>query len=211
MTAATISDFRVLVVPGLHNSGPGHWQTRWQQLYPAFERVEQADWGQPQLESWSARLDQALRRSSQPALIVAHSFGCLTTVHCAAAGMPNVVGALLVAPADPEKFHVSAKLRDVTLPFRSILIGSANDPWMTAERAADWAGIWGSEFVNAGALGHINADSDLADWPFGLAQLQRLMGKTKESSSTTIGQVRELESKILICRDATHETSAHHI
>jgi hypothetical protein len=37
-----------------------------------------------------------------------------------------------------------------------------------------WAGRWGSEFVNVGALGHINADSGLGDWRLGLSLLRRL-------------------------------------
>jgi predicted alpha/beta hydrolase family esterase len=56
----------------------------------------------------------------------------------------------------------------------SVVIGSADDPWMAAERASYWAREWGCGFVNAGALGHINADSGLGDWPQGLAHLALL-------------------------------------
>ncbi|MGZ3158842.1 MAG: RBBP9/YdeN family alpha/beta hydrolase [Burkholderiaceae bacterium] len=177
-----ISDFRVLIVPGLHNSGARHWQTRWQALHPAFERVEQTDWNQPQLAAWSERLGQSMRRSTQPTLIVAHSFGCLATVRCAGLGAGNVMGALLVAPADPEKFHVSKQLRDAVVPYPSIVIGSTNDPWMDAAGAREWAAEWGSDFVNAGPLGHINAESGLGDWLFGLAQLQRLVETAKKEA-----------------------------
>ena len=167
-------DFRVLIAPGLNDSGADHWQTRWQALHPAFERVEQLRWDVPDLEAWSERLDHELRRSTRPALIVAHSFGCLATAHRAGISVPNVAGALLVAPADPEKFGVADILRNVALPFPSIVIGSTDDPWMESSRAADWARQWGSQFVNAGAAGHINAESKLGDWPYGLQQLQRL-------------------------------------
>src|ERR1035437_2337605 len=108
---------RVLVVPGLNNSGPGHWQTRWEKLYPSFERVEQAQWDKPLLDVWSDRLDQALHHSIEPTLIIAHSFGCLATAHCAGKSTRNVIGALLVAPADPAKFHVTEQLRNVSFPF----------------------------------------------------------------------------------------------
>ncbi|MDB5763052.1 MAG: hypothetical protein JWQ21_2047 [Herminiimonas sp.] len=175
MAARFASDFRVLIVPGLNNSGPDHWQTRWQQLYPSFERVEQAQWDTPALHLWSEQLKKALRRSARPTLIVAHSFGCLATVHRANAGAPNLAGALLVAPADPDKFGVANALRQSTLSCPSILVGSTNDPWMDGRGAAFWANQWGSEFVNAGALGHINAESGLDDWLFGLSQLQRLI------------------------------------
>jgi hypothetical protein len=174
MSRLLISDFRVLIVPGLHGSDHRHWQSRWQCLHPTFERVVQHRWDVPHLPTWSERLGQALRQSAQPTLAVAHSFGCLTTLHRAHAGASNLVGALLVAPADPEKFGVAELLREVRPAFPLVTVASLNDPWMVGERAAEWASLWGSEFVNAGTLGHINAESGLGDWPFGLRQLERL-------------------------------------
>jgi len=172
-----IADFRVLVVPGLHGSGPEHWQTRWQRLYPAFERVEQQHWSLPDLPVWSACLQESLeKRSSQPIVIVAHSFGCLTTVHRAAAGQYNIAAALLVAPADPEKFKVSDAVNTV-LPFPSLVVGSRNDPWMTASRARHWAQVWGSDFIDIGAAGHINAESGIGDWIEGQGLLRELVGR----------------------------------
>ena len=170
-----LQDFRVLIVPGLYNSGPEHWQTRWQRLHPNFERVEQDNWDVPDLDVWSERLASVLRKSSQPTVIVAHSFGCLTTVHRVGADADNIAGALLVAPADPQKFGVVERVRDVRLPMPSILIGSTNDPWMSGGWAVYWADRWGSEFFNAGPLGHINAESGLGDWRFGLFCLQQLV------------------------------------
>jgi predicted alpha/beta hydrolase family esterase len=55
------------------------------------------------------------------------------------------------------------------------MIGSTNDPWMNSSHAEYWANKCGSEFIDAGALGHINADSGLGDWRFGLYQLERLL------------------------------------
>ncbi|MGZ3240825.1 MAG: RBBP9/YdeN family alpha/beta hydrolase [Burkholderiaceae bacterium] len=181
MVARFTSDFRVLILPGLNNSGPDHWQTRWQQRYPHFERVEQVQWNRPQIDVWSDRLDQVLRGSAQPTLVIAHSFGCLATVHRAGVGAPNLMGALLVAPADPAKFRVAGQLRNVTLSCHSIVIGSTNDPWMEACRVIEWANVWGSEFINAGELGHINAESGLGDWLCGLTQLERLFLRAQTS------------------------------
>jgi predicted alpha/beta hydrolase family esterase len=106
---------------------------------------------------------------------VAHSFGCLATVHSARGESEKIAGALLVAPADPTKFNLDLHVAGKPLSFPTIVIGSSNDPWMCSERAAFWAKQWGSDFVNAGSLGHINAESELGDWLFGLAQLQRLV------------------------------------
>lgn len=169
--AHALSEFRVLIAPGLHNSGPEHWQSRWQRLFPAFERVEQDDWSAPDLARWSARVDQLRLRDARPTLIVAHSFGSLATVHSVARNPAHVAGLLLVAPADPEKFGVVAQLPQQALALPSVMVGSTNDPWMTAPRAACWAQRWHSRFVNGGPLGHINAESGLGDWPEGLEML----------------------------------------
>ncbi|GGY65952.1 RBBP9/YdeN family alpha/beta hydrolase [Pseudoduganella albidiflava] len=174
-----LSRFRVLVAPGLHDSGPEHWQSRWQRLYPAFERVCQDDWSDPVLPAWRARVDEVRRRDDRPTLIVAHSFGCLASVHSVAADPANVAGLLLVAPADPDKFGVAALLPREPLPVPSILIASTNDPWMPLERARQWAQHWGSSFIDAGALGHINAESGLRDWLFGQQQLQFLVDRAQ--------------------------------
>ena len=179
MVMAALSSFRVLVVPGLYNSSPQHWQSRWQRLYPSFERVEQARWDAPVLEVWSERLRQQLQKSAQPTLAIAHSFGCLTTVHGALNQVPNLAGALLVAPADPDKFDVSAAV-SVVLPVPAIVVGSLNDPWMESRRARHWAKVWGAEYIDAGALGHINAESNLGDWLYGQSLLQRLVTLSAE-------------------------------
>lgn len=168
------AEFCILMVPGLHGSGPMHWQSYWQRRYPAFGRVGQDQWDIADLSAWSTRLLAEVARCSQPAVLVAHSFGCLTTVHGNSLAAGNIAGALLVAPADPEKFRVADQVQE-SLSFPSIVIGSDNDPWMSAARARHWASIWGSEFVNAGALGHINADSALGEWPMGLDLLDGLI------------------------------------
>jgi len=175
----SFSRFRVLVAPGLHDSGPEHWQSRWQRQYPAFERVRQDDWSDPVLPIWSARVDDVRRRDSRPTLIVAHSFGCLASVHSVAAAPAGIAGLLLVAPADPDKFGVAALLPHGPLPVPSILIASTNDPWMPLERARQWARRWGSTLIDAGALGHINAESGLGDWIFGQQQLQILVERAQ--------------------------------
>lgn len=180
---ASFAGFRILVVPGLNGSEAMHWQSRWQQLYPAFERVSQDRWERADLPVWSARLHEVVAQRDQLTVIVAHSFGCLTTVHRCSIGAGNIVGALLVAPADPDKFDVADAVR-VQLSFPSIVVGSDDDPWMTAGRAQYWAGVWGSELVNAGALGHINAESRLGDWPVGLALLETLVRRLEMPART---------------------------
>jgi uncharacterized protein len=178
-----LTPYRVLVAPGLHNSGPDHWQSRWQRLYPSFRRVEQRDWSEPDLPEWSGRVDAARDEDRRPTLIVAHSFGCLASVRSVARDPEHIAGLLLVAPADPDKFGVAGLLPHHALPCPSLMIASANDPWMTLERAHGWAERWGSTFIEAGELGHINAESGLGDWLFGQQQLQALAERAHNALS----------------------------
>lgn len=167
-------EFQVILVPGLHNSSPDHWQSLWHQAHPEFYRVEQDDWEDPNLPAWAARLDQVRARDPRPALFIAHSFGCLATVASLTANADGVAGALLVAPADPHKFGVVGALPHAPLAAPSILVGSRDDPWMAVDAAALWARRWNSELIDAGAVGHINAASQLGDWAPGRRALQLL-------------------------------------
>lgn len=174
MAQALFPDVQIILVPGLHDSGPDHWQSRWQRAHPEFRRVVQADWSDPELPAWAARVDQVRRRDPRPALLVAHSFGCLATIASIAADPAGVAGALLVAPADPDKFGVAGLLPAQPLGCPTLLISSLDDPWMRADQAAAWARRWGSDLHSAGAGGHLNAESGLGEWPFGMKRLQLL-------------------------------------
>lgn len=186
--ASALDQFRVLIAPGLHNSGPGHWQSRWQLHNPSFERVRQEDWAQPDLARWASRIDHHRQHGhdARPVLIVAHSFGALATVHSVARDPAGVAGVLLVAPADPDKFKVASQLPQQALPVPSIVVGSRNDPWMTLEKASSWAQRWQSVLVDAGALGHINAESNLGDWPQGLETLYFLAEKAQNMRAVAV-------------------------
>jgi hypothetical protein len=87
---------------------------------------------------------------------------------------------LLVAPGDTEAPELNPRLPGwwpivrQALPFKSILVGSQNDPYCAADRAEALARDWGAQWVDLGAAGHINADSSLGDWPRGHALLQTL-------------------------------------
>lgn len=167
----------VLIVPGLGDSGPDHWQTWWQARESEAVRVGQADWLAPDLERWSARVREALDRAAEPVWLVAHSFGCLASVRAAAERPNRVAGALLVAPADPERFGVAAALPAEPLAFPGIIVASSDDPWMAFARAAYWSERWGGRLVGLGKAGHINAESGYGPWPRGRALLRELQNQ----------------------------------
>jgi predicted alpha/beta hydrolase family esterase len=164
----------VLVVPGLHDSGPGHWQSRWQERYPDFQRIEQADFATPALATWAATVAAAIAATASPPLVVAHSFGCLATVRAIDTHRRTIAGALLVAPADPDRFDAASMLPVHVLPVPTTLVGSTNDPWLKFVKAGALASQWGSRFVGYRDAGHINAESGHGDWPEGLALLRDL-------------------------------------
>ncbi|SCB15232.1 RBBP9/YdeN family alpha/beta hydrolase [Cupriavidus alkaliphilus] len=179
---------QVLTVPGLHGSGPAHWQSRWEQQFPDWQRIEQHDWSRPSLPLWAERVSEGVMRArrvaARGAVLVAHSFGCLATLRQAALDPVGIAGALLVAPADPDKFGVAALLPTYRLPFPTILAASRNDPWMPQRTAFSWGTLWGSELVDVGHLGHINADSGLGEWPEGLALLDTLVQRIGQAGDT---------------------------
>ena len=73
----------VLVLPGWENSGPQHWQTLWEQRH-GYRRVEQHDWMQPLRGDWIARLEDVVLSCDEPAVLVAHSLGCILVAAWAA-------------------------------------------------------------------------------------------------------------------------------
>lgn len=175
----------VLLLPGLDNSGPDHWQSHWAVL-SNFSRVDFGDWVHPTPDQWVPRLDRAVRESTRPLVLAAHSLGCLTVGWWASlmwseAFRDKLAGALLVAPADVEagvepRLNSFAPLPLLPLPFRTIVVASRNDPYAAFGKSQAMAAAWGAELVDAGEAGHINAESDLGGWPEGLRLLAGLTG-----------------------------------
>ena len=178
----------VLIVPGLNNSGPGHWQTIWEEQRADCRRVDLGMWEQPHRNTWVNKLNLAIRQANRPVILAAHSLGCLAVAWWAQLEQPGpdspVRGALLVAP--PEVDHRPHDPRVATfaptpaapLPFPAILVGSHDDPYMGFRAARSLARTWGCSFADAGQAGHINADSGLGDWAFGKFLLDQLVRRS---------------------------------
>jgi uncharacterized protein len=152
---------RLLIVPGLGDSPPGHWQSWLQGLHRDAVRVVQRDWQTPDLERWAGRIGSVLERSGPgPWIAVAHSFGVLALArHLELLPGSPVVAALLVAPADPDKFGVAGLLPRQSWPRPHTLVLSDTDPWMSQAAAQRLARRWGSHYVSLGDAGHINIAS----------------------------------------------------
>ena len=179
MTAAV--PVRILLLPGWLDSGPSHWQSRWEALY-GDARVQQHDWTWPKRGDWMMQLEQALLADDRPAVLAAHSLGCQLAAAWAAHSQHTrrVRGALLVAPPDVERADTPPQLSGWApivrrpLPFPALALVSSDDPYCAPDRAAQMAADWGAACLDIGALGHINGDSGLGDWAEGRALLLSL-------------------------------------
>ncbi|WP_137173509.1 alpha/beta hydrolase [Massilia sp. HP4] len=170
----------VLILPGLWNSGPRHWQSLWHERNPHWRRAEHRDWSNPHCDEWVAELNAAIADCQGAPILVAHSLGCMLVAHWALSGSPlKVAGAFLVAPSDveastyPADLNCWAPIPLKTLPFPSLVVGSANDPFASRDRTAAFAAAWGSRLVEIGDAGHLNTDSGHGDWPDGLRLLEQ--------------------------------------
>ena len=172
----------ILILPGWQNSGSDHWQSLWERDL-GYQRVEQHDWMRPLRGDWISRLEDVVLSCDEPAVLVAHSLGCLLVAAWAShsRNTHRVKGALLVGPGDAEQEALRPVLTSwspvplQTLPFPSVLVGSQNDPYCPFERAQTFASAWGSAFIDAGEKGHLNAESGLGHWPAGAALLAPLL------------------------------------
>lgn len=166
-----------LIVPGWRDSGPGHWKSLWAERLPGARRVVQDDWITPRRAAWVASLERQILGSEGPVVIAAHSLGCIAVSHLQGECLGRIAGALLVAPADPERRATLGDFAPVPfhrLPYRSVLVASSDDPYCPVRLASAYARAWGSEFVRLPGAGHINIDSGHGDWSLGLALLQSL-------------------------------------
>lgn len=171
----------VLIVPGLHGSGEGHWQRHWLEDFPQATLVEQQDWSNPSAVRWLQVLEKAVR-ANPGALFIAHSLGTILTARLATSSVASLVGAaLLVAPADIERteaLHARSyefgTLPRQLLPFPSLVVASRDDIYMSLVKAKELAKSWGSPVLDLGYAGHINVASGFGRWMRGYTLAQQL-------------------------------------
>jgi hypothetical protein len=171
-----------LIIPGLGNSGPAHWQSRFERISENCHRVNQDNWDEPVCADWIERLDEAvLEHGPENVVLVAHSIGCLTVAHWAGKYKRKIKGALLVAPSDPETEQYQTFTPEgftpvplLPLPFRTIVVSSSDDPWVSEQRAREFAGAWEAEFVDIGPAGHVHAEAGYGHWSEGWELMKSL-------------------------------------
>jgi uncharacterized protein len=168
------------IIPGLGNSDENHWQTHFENSGENFVRIMQKSWDEPDCEDWVLNIENAISGyEPSEVVLVAHSLGCTAVAQWAKRFPKAIKGALLVAPSDIENPVYTFPMTGFTpiptekLPFKSIVVLSTNDIWVSEERARYFAETWGSEFINIGEAGHINVSAGYGEWPFGLELLRK--------------------------------------
>jgi predicted alpha/beta hydrolase family esterase len=169
-----VKDTDIIIVPGYTNSGPDHWQTRWETKLSTARRVEQAEWTKPVREDWVAEVVKAIDAATRPVVVVAHSLGVPTFIHAIPEIGDKVKGAFLVTPPDvcnpnirPKHLMTFGPYPLEPLPFPSIVVASRNDHYCSYEVADELAASWGSMIIDAGDSGHVNSESGHGPWPEG--------------------------------------------
>jgi predicted alpha/beta hydrolase family esterase len=168
----------VLIVPGLRDHVPDHWQTLLEQRLPQVACVPRRTDEKLSCARWVEAVEQSLAQIAGPVILVAHSGGVMMVVHWAQRYRRPIHGALLATPADlelplPAGYPTMQQLEQngwlpiprQPLPFPSIVAASTNDPLARFERVAQFAAAWGSRLVDLGEVGHLNPAAGFGPWP----------------------------------------------
>ena len=182
-------DATILIVPGLREHVPEHWQTLLAAKLPRVQTVPPLEHHKLTCAARVAALDRALCAIDGPVILVAHSAGVMMVAHWAKVPRPNrpIQGALLATPADvehpfPAGYPTTDTLREhgwlpiprSPLPFPSLLAASRNDPLCAFARAQAMAQDWGSALEDLGEVGHLNPAAGFGEWPQALELIARL-------------------------------------
>ena len=188
-----------LIVPGVGGSEAQHWQSWLQQQLMSSSRVQQQHWDRPILNQWVAQFVKTVTAIKSPVQIVAHSFGCLTSV-AALAEHPElkakVKNLILVAPANPARFgeagfarhslmNYQDYFRQLSIDVPTTLLISENDPWLGYVDALQLAQAWKLTPINLGQVGHVNVASGFGPFP---EILHYLLPEKKQQSVTRMNQ-----------------------
>ena len=177
----------VLIVPGLREHVPDHWQTLLGADLSKVHTVPPLETDKLGCTARVAALDRALQAIDGPVILVAHSAGVMMVAHWAAQSRRPIQGALLATPADvespfPAGYPTTDTLREhgcLPIPrkpfsFPSVVAASSNDPLCAMPRAQAMAQDWGSTLEELGPVGHLNPAAGYGAWPKAIELIARL-------------------------------------
>lgn len=173
----------IIHLPGIGNSGKAHWHTLWEDADPAIRRFAPTSWDEPDCSDWVAALEKAVCAAQAPPILVAHSLACLLVAHWHQVSDLPVRGAMLVAvpdpssPAFPPQAMSFADTPQRKFRFPALIVASTDDPYGALPYVQTRAEQWGCDLKIIGAAGHINGESELGNWPEGLALLREFQSR----------------------------------
>lgn len=185
------TDITFLIVPGLRDHVEEHWQTLLARQLPKSVTVPPLEHDKLSRAARVEALNSTLAGIEGPVVIIAHSAGCITTVHWAlqhAQQAGRVQAALLATPADVEnpmpagyptvdqlQSNGWAPIPRQSLPFKTLVAASRNDPLAQFARIEGLAADWKAELVDLGEVGHLNPAGGYGPWDGVHALLQQLV------------------------------------
>ena len=181
----------VVIVPGLRDHVPEHWQTILAAQLPGAVSVAPLGRDDLRCAARAASIEQATAAIPREIILVAHSGGVISVAHWAKSTRRRIRGALLVVPPDfdqplPLGYPTTRELEQggwLPVPrerflFSSIVAASRNDPLCKYERAVELAQGWGSRVVDLGDVGHLNPASGFGPWPRAVELIDQLTTMT---------------------------------
>ncbi|UTN95588.1 alpha/beta hydrolase [Serratia plymuthica] len=106
----------ILLLPGIGNSGSGHWQTLWTQTDASMTLISGQDWDHPVCEEWVENLETAVRKTGPDVILVAHSLGCLQVANWAQYSRTVVRGLCWLRYPIPHAMCFQKSLRGLVFP-----------------------------------------------------------------------------------------------
>ncbi|MDH4563795.1 alpha/beta hydrolase [Pseudomonas sp. BN411] len=177
----------ILIVPGLRDHVPEHWQTLLAEQLPKVRSVPPLEQDKLSLPARVEAIQRELEQIDGPVILVAHSAGALMVVHWAARYSRPIKGALLATPPDldatwPENYPSPASLHAngwtplprEPLPFPTLVCASDDDHLASLEAVRRMASDWESSLVELGEVGHLNPASGYGEWPYAHELIQML-------------------------------------
>ena len=147
-----MTETTALIVPGLRDHVPEHWQTLLERKLPKAFAVPRMERDKLSCAAWVNVLDRTLAEIDGPVILVAHSAGVMIVAHWTRLHRRPIKGALLAAPPDfesplPAGYPTMDTLRQNgwlptprdPLPFPSIVAASTNDPLGAFDRVSTLA------------------------------------------------------------------------
>jgi predicted alpha/beta hydrolase family esterase len=178
------AEAEILIIPGYLNSGPEHWQSRWERKLSTARRVMQRDWLKPTRAEWAEKIAQEVLAATKPPVLVTHSLGGVAALHAAQQLRNKIAGAFIVAPPSEQVIRelpgVDQNFLPIPrarLPFPAVVVGSNSDPYSDPPFARHLAEDIGAQFIDAGDAGHINVDSGHGPWPDGSLAFAHFVAK----------------------------------